>query len=81
MLEDTGQSQAVTLLHIVFILAQSKPFGPLFRVLPIVHATAEGHFMLKSNLHFLRCRSLVVMNLGSSEKPRKGTTPHHSNTL
>lgn len=51
MLGDTGQSQAVSLLHTVFILAQSKLLAPLFRVLPIVRTTAEGHFMLKSNLH------------------------------
>lgn len=74
MLGNTGQSQAVSLLHTVFIHAQSKLLVPLFRVLPIVRTTAEGHFKLKS-------RSLAVMNLGSSEKPRDGTIPHHINTL
>lgn len=55
MLVDTGQSQAVSLLlHTVFTLAQSKLFTPLFCVLPIVHATAEDHFMLKSNWHFFK---------------------------
>lgn len=54
MLGDTGQSQAVSHLHAVFIFAQYKLLAPLFRVLPTVHATAEGHFMLKSNLHFFK---------------------------
>lgn len=54
ILVDTGQSQAVSLLlHTVFTLAQSKLFTLLFCVLPIV-ATAEDHFMLKSNWHFFK---------------------------
>lgn len=70
MLGDTGQSQAMSvLLPTVFIFAQSKLLALLFHVLPIVHATAEGHFMLKSNLHFFKVQKFSCDELGSSEKP------------
>lgn len=64
-------------LHLHSLNCSRRCFVSCPSCTPLLRATSCSRAIGTS----VKCRSLAVMSLGSSQKPRKGTAPHQINTL